>query len=157
MNTENAKQLISQFFHQNSKYLQLYLSFLMNETLLLTPLTVFRVLILYCCINEALESRIVAVTRIRSLYLQASFNLPDLLHKRLGRRGQAFLTLQSPLFTLHSTMFQIKYFNILLTEYIYVICMNLEITVIIFMTGFYNRKGVCLLCGTSWFCKYNSG
>jgi hypothetical protein len=149
MNTENAKRLSSQFFHQNCKYLLLYLSCFINETLLLTPLTVFRVLILYCHTNETPESRMVAATRTRSLYFQAALKLPDLFQKRARRRSQSSLTLQSPMSILHSTMFQIKYFNILPTENIYVICMNLKETAIIFMTGFYNRKGVCLLCGTS--------
>ena len=90
---------------------------------------------------------------LRSLYLQVLLKLPDLLHKRVFRRGQAFWTLQSTLCSLHTTMFQIKYFDILPTEYIYEICMNLKSTLIIFMTGFYNWKRVCLLRGTSWVYK----
>ena len=40
----------------------------MNGTLLLTPLTEFRVLIIYCNIYEAPASHIVNVNRTRSLY-----------------------------------------------------------------------------------------
>jgi hypothetical protein len=46
------------------------------------------------------------------------------LHKRVCRRCQAFLILQSPLFVLQNTIFQIKHFNILATENIYVMCME---------------------------------
>jgi hypothetical protein len=40
----------------------------MNRTLLLTSLTEFRVFIIYCNINEAPASHIIAVSRTRSLY-----------------------------------------------------------------------------------------
>jgi len=81
MNTENAKQLISQFLHKNCKYLPLYLSFLTNESSYLHHWLSSRVLILYGTINEAAEPHIVTVTRTHSVHLQASLQLPALLHK----------------------------------------------------------------------------
>jgi len=58
--------------------------------------------------------------------------------------------------------FNIQQFYVLPTQCIYVFCVDLRTNSHYFpiqhyLTGFYNRDGVCLLRGTDWVFKYNSG
>ena len=51
--------------------------------------------------------------------------------------------------------FNIQQFYVLSTQCIYVFCVDLRTNSDYFpihhlLTGFYNRDGVCLLCGTDW-------
>jgi hypothetical protein len=58
--------------------------------------------------------------------------------------------------------FNIQQFHFLPTQCIYVFCVDLGGRRIIKkkkhqLTGFYNRDGTCVLCGTDWIFIYNSG
>ena len=53
--------------------------------------------------------------------------------------------------------FNIQQFYVLRTQCIYVFCVDLRTNGDYFLTGFYNRDGVCLLHGTDWLFKYISG
>ena len=58
--------------------------------------------------------------------------------------------------------FNIQQFCVLPTQCIYVFCVDLRTNSDYFpiqhwLTGFYNRDGVCLMHGTDWVFKYNSG
>jgi hypothetical protein len=59
----------------------------------------------------------------------------------------------SPAVTIYSTRFNTQKFYILPTECIYVFCLGLKKTAIIYLLiGFYNGDGLCLLGGTSLMC-----
>jgi len=58
--------------------------------------------------------------------------------------------------------FNIQQFYVMPTECIYVFCVDLKTNIDYFptqhsLTGFYNGDGVCLLRGTNWSFKYNTG
>ena len=72
-------------------------------------------------------------------------------------------TAQWSLYVPHSGHYMYHHFNIhkfcvLPTHCIYVFSVDLRTNSDYFpMIGFYNKEGVCLLCGTDWTFKYNSG
>ena len=73
----------------------------------------------------------------------------------------AVLILLIPVVTIVTTMFNIQQFYVQPTQCIYVFCVDLRTNSDYFpiqhwLTGFYNREGVCLLRGTDWIFKYNS-
>ena len=54
--------------------------------------------------------------------------------------------------------FKLQKLYILSTQRIYAFYMDFsKIISMLVLTGFYNREGVCLLRGTDWIFKYNSG
>ena len=60
------------------------------------------------------------------------------------------------------TKFTIQQSHALPTHCIYVFCVDLRTNCVYFpiqhyLSGFYNRDGVCLLRGTNWIFIYNSG
>jgi len=61
--------------------------------------------------------------------------------------------------TLCATRFNIHKLYVLPTQRIYVFCVDLRTNSVFsiqhWVTGFYNRDGVCLLCGTDWIFKQN--
>jgi len=59
------------------------------------------------------------------------------------------------------TIYNVTKFDVLSTECIQVICVDLNtsrdyLPIRHYLTGFYNREGECLLRGTDWVFKYNS-
>jgi hypothetical protein len=72
------------------------------------------------------------------------------------------LTLQSPVVTSSTITFNTHKSYVLPTQCIYMFCVDLRTNSDYFpiqhlLTAFYNRDGVCLLRGTDWIFKYESG
>jgi hypothetical protein len=72
------------------------------------------------------------------------------------------LTLRSKVVTICTNRLSLQQFYVLPTHYIDVFCVDLRTNSDYFpiqhyLTGFYNRDGVCLLRGTDWIFKFSSG
>jgi hypothetical protein len=85
-----------------------------------------------------------------------------MLHILAFKNIITLLTLLGQFVTICTTRFNIQKLYVLPTRFIFVICVGLRTNSCYFLieyegTGVYNRGGLCLLRGTDWIFKYDSG